>query len=140
MKVISLLFITITFNLYPQNQEIYTIIKPDSTYRFQGIVPPVEFRHNFNEILSKPLLIELPDSVVFDKNPSTVWLRTELLISNKSEGFSGDEIDTHFTSPLYQQYLKDSKFDMFRYILGAAQASAVAYMAYRHIKKYGFWK
>jgi hypothetical protein len=112
----------------------------DSTYRFQGIVPPIEFKYNINEILSEPLYTELPDEVVFDKNPSTVWLRTELLISNKSEEFSNNEINTHFTSPLYQQYLKDSEFNMFRYILGAAQASAVAYMAYRHIKKYGFWK
>jgi hypothetical protein len=86
------------------------------------------------------LLNELSDEVVFDKNPSTIWPRTELLISNKSDGFRSDEVNTHFTSPLYQQYLKDSEFDMFRYILGAAQASAVAYMAYRHIKKYGFWK
>jgi hypothetical protein len=121
-----------------QNEEVYKLI--DSTYRFQGIVPPVEFQYNFYEIFNKPLLTELPDKVVFDKNPSTVWLRTELLISSKSEGFSSNEINTHFTSPLYQQYLKDSEFDMFRYILGAAQASAVAYMAYRHIKKYGFWK
>ena len=140
MKVVIILFLTVTINSYAQNQENHFIIKPDSTYRFQGIVPPVEFQYNFNEIFSKPLLTELPDEVVFDKNPSTMWLRTELLISNKSEGFTSNEINTHFTSPLYQQYLKDSEFNMFRYILGAAQASAVAYMAYRHIKKYGFWK
>jgi hypothetical protein len=29
---------------------------------------------------------------------------------------------------------------MVRYVLGMAQAGAVGYMAYRHIKKYGFWK
>ena len=135
-----ILFVTVTFNSYPQNQENVFIIKSDSTCRFQGIIPPIEFQYNFNEIFNRPFLNELPDEVVFDKNPSTVWLRTELLISNKSDGFRSDEINTHFTSPLYQQYLKDSEFDMFRYILGAAQASAVAYMAYRHIKKYGFWK
>jgi hypothetical protein len=140
MKVVIILFLTVTINSYAQNQEIHFIIEPDSTYRFQGIVPPVEFQYNFNEIFSKLLLTDLPDEVVFDKNPSTIWLRTELLISNKSEGFTSNEINTHFTSPLYQQYLKDSEFNMFRYILGAAQASAVAYMAYRHIKKYGFWK
>jgi len=76
---------------------------------------------------------------LFDNNPSTVWLRTQLLISNSSLNEDG-EINTHFTSPLYQQYLKDSEFDMFRYVLGIAQASAVGYMAYKHIKKYGFWK
>ena len=140
IKAVIFLLIAVTFNAYPQNQENLSIGKPDSTHRFQGIIPPIEFQYNFNEIFNKPLLNELPDEVVFDKNPSTVWLRTELLISNKLDGFRSDEINTHFTSPLYQQYLKDSEFDMFRYILGAAQASAVAYMAYRHIKKYGFWK
>ena len=140
IKAVVILSIIISLNSYSQNYEIYSTIKPDSTYRYQGIVPPIEFQHNINEILSKPLLTELPDEVVFDKNQSTVWLRTELLISNKSEVFCSNEINTHFTSPLYQKYLKDSEFDMFRYILGAAQASAVAYMAYRHIKKYGFWK
>ena len=140
IKAVILLLIAVTFISYPQNEEDLSIIKRDSTYRFQGIIPPIEFKYNINEILSEPLFTELPDEVVFDKNPSTVWLRTELLISNKSEGFNSNEVNTHFTSPLYQQYLKDSEFNMFRYILGAAQASAVAYMAYRHIKKYGFWK
>jgi len=29
---------------------------------------------------------------------------------------------------------------MVRYVLGTVQAGAVAYMAYRYVKKYGFWK
>jgi hypothetical protein len=137
--LILLFVLTSSYSCFSQQQkEIFSGV--DSVYRYQGIIPPIEFKYNINEILSKPLLTELPDDVIFDKNPSTVWLRTELLISNKSEGFNSNEINTHFTSPLYQQYLKDSKFNMVRYILGAAQASAVAYMAYRHIKKYGFWK
>ena len=112
----------------------------DSTHRFKGIIPPVEFQYNLDEIFSKPITSKIPEDVLFDNNPSTIWLRTELYISNNSEEFSRDKINTHFTSPLYQQYLKDSEFDMFRYVLGVAQTSAVAYMAYRHIKKYGFWK
>jgi len=92
------------------------------------------------EIFSKPISSQIPEDVLFDDNPSTVWLRTQLLISNNTGQSGSSEITTHFTSPLYQQYLRDSEFDMFRYILGVAQASAVGYMAYRHIKKYGFWK
>jgi len=113
---------------------------PDSTIRFQGIIPPIEFQYNIDEIFSKPIAPNIPDDILFDDNQSTVWLRTELLISNNAAQFGYDEINTHFTSPLYQQYLRDSEFDMFRYILGVAQASAVGYMAYKHIKKYGFWK
>jgi hypothetical protein len=111
----------------------------DSTNRFQGIIPPIEFQYNFDEIFSKSLTTDFSNEVLLDNNPSTIWLRTELLISNNSQ-LGSSEVNTFFTAPLYQQYLENSKFDMVRYILGAAQASAVAYMAYRHIKKYGFWK
>jgi hypothetical protein len=126
--------------LHAQVKETYQSQLSDSSYRFQGIIPPVEFQYDMNEIFSKPISIQMPEDVLFDDNPSTVCLRTQLLISNTTGQSGSGEINTHFTSPLYQQYLKDSEFDMFRYVLGVAQASAVGYMAYRHIKKYGFWK
>lgn len=123
-----------------QMEEVYSKDITDSTNRFQGIIPPVEFQYNLNEIFSKPIINPLPDEIMFNENPSTIWLRTELSLSNNSTQFGSKEVNTHFTSTLYKQYLKDSEFNMFRYVLGVAQASAVGYMAYRHIKKYGFWK
>jgi len=123
---------------FSQQEELYK--SKDSVYRFQGIIPPVEFQYNLNEIFIKPIANQIPEEILFDSNPSTVWLRTELFISNNTAQSFDGEINTDFTSPLYQQYLRDSEFDMFRYVLGIAQASAVGYMAYRHIKKYGFWK
>jgi hypothetical protein len=136
----ALYFLIFTSSVICQQIEKSLNHRIDSTYRFQGIIPPVEFQYNLDEIFSKPISNQLPEDVLFDDNPSTVWLRTQLIISNNAAQFGYDEINTHFTSPLYQQYLKDSEFDMFRYVLGIAQASAVGYMAYRHIKKYGFWK
>jgi hypothetical protein len=123
-----------------QTDEYYTNSLSDSTFRYQGIIPPVEFQYNLNEIFSKPISNQVPEDVLFDDNPSTVWLRTQLFISNNAALSGSSEVNTHFTSPLYQQYLRDAEFDMVRYVLGVAQASAVGYMAYRHIKKYGFWK
>ena len=113
---------------------------PDSMLRFQGIIPPVEYQYDMSEFYIAPLFNQIPDEVLFEDNSSTVWLRTELLLSNRNMLTENGEVNTHFTSPLYQQYLKDSEFDMVRYVLGTVQAGAVAYMAYRHIKKYGFWK
>jgi len=132
------LLLLASFSCFAQQEESL-INNKDSVYRFQGIVPPIEFQYNIDEIFSKPIAPNIPDDILFDDNPSTVWLRTELLIMNNSQSDLGD-INTHFTSPLYQQYLRDSEFDMVRYVLGAVQAGAVGYMAYRHIKKYGFWK
>lgn len=138
--LIILSFIILSLNAYAQEEEKTYNIKPDTSYRFQGIIPPIEFQYNFDEMFSKSLTTDFSNKVLLDNNPSTIWLRTELLISNNSAEIGSNEFNTHFTSPLYQQYLEDSKFDMVRYILGAAQASAVAYMAYMHVKKYGFWK
>jgi hypothetical protein len=121
---------------YPENYQP----PPDSVLRFQGIIPPVEYQYDMSEFYIAPLFNQIPDEVLFEDNSSTVWLRTELLLSNRNMLTENGEVNTHFTSPLYQQYLKDSEFDMVRYVLGTVQAGAVAYMAYRHIKKYGFWK
>ena len=113
---------------------------PDSSLRFQGIIPPVEYQYDMNEFYIVPLFNQIPDEILFEENSSTVWLRTELFLSYKNLLTENGEIKTHFTSPLYQEYLRDSEFDMVRYIIGTVQTGAVAYMAYRHIKKYGFWK
>lgn len=136
----NLFFLVCSTNLYCQDQEKNQIGKTDTIKRFQGIVPPVEFQYNFDEIFSKPFSSQLPQEILYDNNPSTIWLRTELSISNQYFHFGTEKVENHFTSSLYQQYLKESEFNMVRYVLGVAQTSAVAYMAYRHIKKYGFWK
>jgi hypothetical protein len=136
----GIIFLMLVCNSKAQIEEIYSGVTNDSTYRFQGIIPPVEFQYNINEIFNEPVIGQIPDEILFEDNPSTIWLRTELSLSNNNFLFGSKEVNTHFTSSLYQQYLKDSEFDMVRYILGTVQAGAVGYMAYRHIKKYGFWK
>jgi hypothetical protein len=128
-----------SYSCFAQQEKAFDTIR-DSVYRYQGIIPPLEFKYNFEEIFSKSLLSEVPDDILFDNNPSTIWLRTEILLSKNFTQTDYGEMNTFFTAPLYQQYLRDSEFDMVRYILGTVQTGAVAYMAYRHIKKYGFWK
>jgi len=123
-----------------QEREIKIEDKKYSVSRFQGIVPPVEFQYDLSQFFGQPLIKQIPTDIIFTKDRSTIWLRTELLISNHSYLPNEVEFDAHFTSPLHQQFLQDSEFDMVRYVLGMAQLSAVAYMAYRHIKKYGFLK
>jgi len=137
--LILMIEVSVSYSCFSQQEETLNDVR-DSAYRFQGIIPPVEFQYNFDAMFSKSFTTDFSNEVLLDTNPSTIWLRTELLISNQSEYYGSNEINTHFTSPLYQQYLKDSEFNMVRYVLGLAQTSAVAYMAYMHVKKYGFWK
>jgi hypothetical protein len=137
---VFLFFLLFAATLFAQEIEKHSIETSDSSYRFQGIVPPVEYQYNLEEFFTEPLFNQIPDEVLYEDNQSNVWLRTELLISYNNLNIENGEVNTHFTSSLYQQYLRDSEFDMVSYVLGIAQTSAVAYMAYRHIKKYGFWK
>lgn len=123
---------------FSQKEEVYK--SEDSVYRFQGIIPPVEYQYNLDEFFTKPLFNQTVEDIFFEDNPSNIWLRTELLISRSYSQTEYGEVNTFFTAPLYQQYLRDSEFDMMKYILGTVQTGAVAYMAYRYIKKYGFWK
>lgn len=137
---VSLCFFLFAASLLAQETEKYSIESSDSSHRYQGIIPPVEYQYNLEEFFIEPLFNQIPDEILFEDNPSNIWLRTELLISYNNLQTENGEINTHFTSTLYQQYLRDSEFNMVSYVLGIAQTSAVAYMAYRHIKKYGFWK
>jgi len=127
-------------SILAQETEKYSIEPSDTSYRFQGIIPPVEYQYNLEEFFIEPLFNQIPDEILFEDNPSNIWLRTELSLSNNYFPFGSKEVNTHFTSSLYEQYLRNSEFNMVSYVLGIAQTSAVAYMAYRHIKKYGFWK
>jgi hypothetical protein len=81
-------------------------------------------------------------NLFLNNDPETSMLWTSYILSNRS-GFDlqvGDETPGHITSILYEQYLEDSEFNAVKYILGAAQLSAAGYLAYLHIKKYGFLK
>jgi len=137
---VFLCFCLLIASLLAQETGKYLDQLSDSSYRFQGIIPPVEYQYNLEEFFIEPLFNQIPNDILFEDNPSNIWLRTELLISYNSSQTENGEVYTHFTSSLYEQYLKDSEFNMLSYVLGIAQTSAVAYMAYRHIKKYGFWK
>ncbi|MEO8230749.1 MAG: hypothetical protein ABI638_00585 [Ignavibacteriota bacterium] len=77
-------------------------------------------------------------NVPIDGDPQTVWLRTSLAIANTEN--TNQNFSPYFLAPLQREYYEDSKFDPIRSILGMAQAGAVGYLAYKHIKKYGFLK
>lgn len=86
-------------------------------------------------------LHDLNKTLLLNTDPNTTWLWTSYAISNSQEKSFQSEINFNdMTLPLYQKYLEDSKFNPFRYALGMVQAGAVGYLAYTHIKKYGFLK
>ena len=81
------------------------------------------------------------NNIPSDNNPKTIGLWTSFAVSKScmGEAMSG-ETKSFMLTPLNIKYREDSKFNSIRYILGIAQTAAVGYMAYIHLKKYGFLK
>jgi hypothetical protein len=84
-------------------------------------------------------LHDLDKTLRLNADPNTSWLWTSYAISSQAAFQSNLNFDD-MTLPLYKKYLEDSKFNPFRYALGMMQVGAVGYLAYKHIKKYGFLK
>lgn len=82
-------------------------------------------------------LQSLNKDIMLNTDPKTQWLWTTYALSNE-ETFQPRMRFDDMTSSLHKKYLEDSKFNPVRYVLGVMQTGAVAYLAYKHIKKYGF--
>lgn len=86
-------------------------------------------------------LKSLDKTISANTDPNTKWLWTSYAISNsQEESFQSQFNFENMTRPLYIKMHEDAKFNPVRYVLGLAQTGAVGYLAYKHIKKYGFLK
>lgn len=136
--IISLL---LAYTLNAQQGEILNTESKDSVYRYQGINPAMKFYNNTFDFII-PYEFSLSNSnQLADGDSATLWLRTELALTHFSNPTVGIGIkNKDLMMPLHKQYLENSKINPIMYVLGIAQTAAVGYMAYRHIKKYGFFK
>lgn len=139
MNDIKLIIALMIFSgaVFAQQDDVTNSVKADSVYRYQGI----NLILNFNSELFTPYSFSLYNSnKLVEGDSSTIWLRTELALSSSQYFGQAKQTNDHLLLPFYKQYLENSKFDPVRYALAIAQTAAVGYMAYRHIKKYGFFK
>ncbi len=138
---IIIIFILLPGYIFAQSEDIIVPSVADTAFRYQGINPIMNY-HFDDYDLYLPFDFSIAESEQLPEGDiSNLQLRTELALSYPT-AFSTSSTDelNHLMLPFYKQYLENSKIDPIRYILGMAQAAAVGYMAYRHIKKYGFWK
>lgn len=112
--------------------------KSDSLKNKIELNPLSKIYYKFEEFEFYRQMNEVNNQVRIDEDSATKWLRMSYNLShtNLSENL---EFEQNFLSPLYKKYMQDSDINIFRYILGIAQYSAAGYLAYRHIKKYGFF-
>lgn len=140
-SLINILFFLILYTsiLYAQQTDKTNLFSTDDSLKTRiNQNPLIQIQIKFDEFELQREFKEIKLSVPIDGDPQTVWLRTSLAISNSDN--NDPNFSPHFLSPLQKRYYEDSKFDPIKTILGAAQVGAVGYLAYRHIKKYGFLK
>lgn len=138
IQILSLLFLC-TFILYAQQTDNANTVSTNDSLKIRiNPNPLTQMQIKFDEFELQRDFKEIKMSVPIDGDPQTVWLRTSLAITNTEN--SNQNFSSHFLAPLEKQYLQDSKFDPVKYALGMVQAGAVGYLAYKHIKKYGFLK
>ena len=137
IKIFLFLFI-LSSVVYSQFDDTKNIYNNDSLKIKIHFDPIIDMQIKFDEFELHRELNNIKMDVPIDGDPQTVWLRTSLLIGNTNNTRSDNKV--HYLSPLYTQYIEDSKFNPVRYILGMAQVGAVGYLVYKHIKKYGFLK
>lgn len=135
IKIIFSLLIISSF-LYSQSNDTSKIASGDSSKTKNEINFLNEIQLKFDEFELHRELYNMKPNLSLDDDPETVWLRTSILISQTNN--SPAESPNYLLSPLYNQYIEASKFNLIQYVLGMAQAGTVGYLAYKHIKKYGF--
>lgn len=137
IKLIFLFLLAIGL-VYPQTTDKNNLQFSDSIKITSKISPLSILQNKYKEFEIYRNLNSMKMNVDVNGDPKTLWLRTSLVISNTNN--PNTEFKPNFLSPLAQKYKQDSKFNPIKYVLGAAQVGAVGYLAYKHIKKYGFLK
>ena len=137
VKIFLALFLLTSFS-YAQSDNTNNLYNSDSLKVKINSTPLTEIQIKFEEFELSREFFDLKKKISLDGDPQTVWLRTSLAVSNTIA--PNNQKSLHHLSPFYAQYLEDSKFNPVRYVLGMVQLGAVGYLAYKHIKKYGFFK
>lgn len=141
LPFIIAIFTLLPGRLFAQAEDVLVPSVTDTVFRYQGINPLMKYHYDdYDLYLSFEFSIAESEQLPEGTNEN-LQLRTELALSYPiTFSISSANEMNHYLLPFYNCYLENSKIDPVRYVLGLAQAAAVGYMAYRHIKKYGFWK
>lgn len=129
-KILILLFGFITFGFSQEAKDTLDQLKPKM---------PIELILHLDDSDFYLDLQNLNKAILMNENSNTKWLWAKYSIS-KMEGNTDypGVMFSSITQPLFNNYIKSIKFNPVRYALGLMQAGAAGYLAYKHLKKYGF--
>jgi hypothetical protein len=137
IKILIGLVITAQLAFAQENKKDSTAFNPNMLSPFQLNLHEDDLYRL--EVFGLYLSLHSNNNLPINKDPNTKWLWTKAILSNFNQ--SSDQQTANLNNMLslqYGQFINDSKFNPFRYALGMAQLGAVGYLAYKHIKKYGF--
>jgi hypothetical protein len=133
-KYILPLFVFLSSETFSQETRADTL---QSLIKHPEALQNIQFRFEEFEVYRERYYSDF--HIPLDEDKATIQLRTEMIIRQSvGQGYFTTDESFYFLSPLYNKYIEESKFNPVKYVLGIAQLSAVGYLAYRHIKKYGF--
>jgi len=132
IKALSI-FVFITFNTL--SQEIN-----DSLNRMnQSIKPNKRLSSTIDDLYFYLDLRNINKIFLLNTDPDTQWLWTSCLVINSRQETIESNINFDcITLPLYLKYIKDSQLNAFRQLLKIVNLYTAFYLAYCHVKKYGF--
>lgn len=103
---------------------------------------PVEiFEYGFNDLYfsGNPERFFLLSAMKDDS--TTLWIRTRLQLTGFANQTSDNtNLQSNILNPLYTKYAESQNMRFIKSILGSVSVGATAYLAYKHLKKYGFLK
>lgn len=78
----------------------------------------------------------------FVNDTSLIWIRTRMQMNGflPEQNPMKSNFQKSILNPLQQQYLNSQNMSVLNYMLSLVQAGAFGYLAYEHLKKYGFLK
>ncbi|MBI2418961.1 MAG: hypothetical protein HYV28_13885 [Ignavibacteriales bacterium] len=136
MKKIIFIYLTLTTLLFCQEQDGLSIndttIQGKPKVAFPSLQLKIEQLSLFypeKDLLFNPLY-NSRSQFLFDvsgENNAVCFINNRLSMSND------------FLSPSLNAYRESQRNMGYKYILGVMEGAAVGYLAYEHIRKYGFW-
>ena len=139
MKIITtVILLSSSLFLFAQtNEEKVIAVDSNKVFKIEPPEPDLNFLINKAELL-RYITMQTDNAIVTPDN-SKLWLESKVTLDKNFFAFDNDELPyENLLSPLMQQYQSKQKMAPLYYILGTAQTAAVGYLAYKHIKKYGF--
>lgn len=125
----SIIYFVIVFPVYAQQSDTSTFqlnFTPGYSYRMESL----------NHVTNPDLLN------TFLQDSTAIWIRTRMQINGLIS--QRDPIKNNFQesilNSLQEQYYKSQNMKEWKYVLGMVQAGAFGYLAYEHLRKFGFLK